>query len=325
VKIRVIVIALFGVALAVYLVRYVGFAAVLSAAIALGWHGFALLCLYGLALFPVLGAGWYVLLPRPPRRYLGVTIWARAVRDAAGEVLPFSQLGGIVLGVRAAALHHMPVPLASGSMIVDVTAEMLAQIAYAAFGVAILILRSAHGGGASLRTTGLIAGIVIAAAGAAVLLILQLQGRRLTERVAAQVLPRSAGAATKALGGVLDSIYRSPARVALSATIHLAGWIAGAVGAWIAFRLIGVGAHLSAVIAIESIVSAARSVAVIVPNALGVQEAAYAALAPLFGIGAEFGLAVSLIKRARDVAIGIPVLLLWQGVEGRRALADRPG
>lgn len=320
---RLLFVSLLGVALAVYLVRYVGFGAVFSAATAVGWHGFALLCLYGLTLFPLLGCAWYVLLPHPPRRYLSLTIWARMVRDSAGEVLPFSQLGGIALGVRAATLHHMPVPLASGSMIVDVTTELLAQITYAALGVAILITRSPQGAGASLRTA-LVGGIVLAAAGAGVFLVLQLRGRRLTEKIAARLLPR-AGAATKALGAVLDAIYATRARVALSAMIHLSGWLASALGAWIAFRLIGVRVQLPAVIAIESLVYAARSAAVVVPNALGVQEAAYAALAPLFGIGAEFGLAVSLIKRARDVAIGIPVLLLWQGVEGRRALADRPG
>jgi hypothetical protein len=58
-----------------------------------------------------------------------------------------------------------------------------------------------------------------------------------------------------------------------------------------------------------------------VPNALGVQEAAYALLTPLFDIGAEFGLAVSLLKRARDIAVGVPILLIWQGLEGRRALS----
>jgi uncharacterized membrane protein YbhN (UPF0104 family) len=111
--------------------------------------------------------------------------------------------------------------------------------------------------------------------------------------------------------------------VGLSAALHLASWIASAIGTWIAFRLIGAHVGLAAVIAIESLISAARSAAVFVPNALGVQEAAYAVLAPLFGVGAEFGLAVSLIKRARDIVVGVPILLIWQGVEGQRALAAR--
>ena len=33
----------------------------------------------------------------------------------------------------------------------------------------------------------------------------------------------------------------------------------------------------------------------------------------------EIGLAVSLLKRARDVVVGVPVLLIWQAVEGKRA------
>ena len=90
-------------------------------------------------------------------------------------------------------------------------------------------------------------------------------------------------------------------------------------------RLIGAQVDLAAVMAIESLVYATRSAAAFIPNALGVQEAAYTILAPLFGVGAEFGLAVSLLKRARDIAVGVPILLIWQAVEGRRALAARPG
>jgi hypothetical protein len=33
------------------------------------------------------------------------------------------------------------------------------------------------------------------------------------------------------------------------------------------------------------------------------------------------GLAVSLLKRAREIVIGIPALIYWQMVEGRAALA----
>jgi uncharacterized membrane protein YbhN (UPF0104 family) len=130
-------------------------------------------------------------------------------------------------------------------------------------------------------------------------------------------------ASTKVLAAAIDAVYRSRVRVALSITVHFSCWIASAGMVWIAFRLIGSHARWPAVLALESLVYAARSVAPFVPNALGVQEAAYAALAPLLGIGAEFALAVSLIKRARDIAIGIPVLVIWQAAEGRRALAAR--
>ena len=210
--------------------------------------------------------------------------------------------------------------MAFGSMIVDVTTEMLAQIAYIALGLGNLerarpanLLRAGRSQRSSWSAS------CLPRSPACVFLALQRYGHRLTGKLAARLLPRAV-AATVAVGDALDAIYRAPVRVAVSSALHLGGWIASAVGTWIAFRLIGAHVDLNAVMAIESLVYATRSAAFIVPNALGVQEAAYAVLAPLFGVGAEFGLAVSLLKRARDIAVGVPILAIWQAVEGRRAL-----
>jgi glycosyltransferase 2 family protein len=315
-KFRIVIIATLGFALALYLVMYVGLGAVFSAAVAVGWGGFAILCLYALALFLLLGAAWHVLVSDSSLAELKVFVWARMVRDAAAEVLPFSQLGGIVLGARAAILHGVSPPLAFGSMIVDVTTEMLAQIAYIALGIVILSARAPQ----SSLTMIFVIGLALAAIGGGLFLALQRYGHRMTERLAARLLP-GAVAPTAAVAASLDAIYRHPARVGFSVALHFAGWIASAIGTWIAFRLIGARVDLASVMAIESLVYATRSAAVLVPNALGVQEAAYAVLAPLFGVGAEFGLAVSLLKRARDIAVGVPILLIWQAVEGQRALA----
>jgi uncharacterized membrane protein YbhN (UPF0104 family) len=88
-----------------------------------------------------------------------------------------------------------------------------------------------------------------------------------------------------------------------------------------------IDAHIDvfSAVAIESLLAALRSAMVFVPSAIGVQEAGYAALAPVFGLGPEIGLAVSLLRRARDVAVGVPVLLIWQAIEGRRAFATQNG
>jgi hypothetical protein len=42
----------------------------------------------------------------------------------------------------------------------------------------------------------------------------------------------------------------------------------------------------------------------------------------LFGLPAEMGVAVSLLKRAREIVLGVPALLYWQGVEGRKAFGS---
>ena len=318
-KLRIVIIAALGLALAFYLVMYVGLGAVFSAAAAVGWSGFAILCLYVLVPFLILGAAWYILLPGSPLPELRIFVWARTVRDSATDVLPFSQLGGIVIGARAAILHGISQPLSFASMMVDVTTEMLAQIAYIALGVAIFSARAPRTSFTLSLTTGLIIGLVLAAAAGVGFLVLQRYSQKMTAKITTRIFP-GAIAATSAVTDALHAIYRSPLRVGVSVALHFAGWIASAIGAWIAFRLIGARVDLVAVLAIESLICATRSIAFLIPNALGVQEAAYAVLAPLFGVGAEIGLAVSLLKRARDIAVGVPVLLIWQTLEGQRAL-----
>jgi hypothetical protein len=54
-----------------------------------------------------------------------------------------------------------------------------------------------------------------------------------------------------------------------------------------------------------------------------VQEGAYVLLAPLFGLSPSAALALSLLKRGRDIAIAVPVLLSWQALEIRRPLRRR--
>jgi glycosyltransferase 2 family protein len=322
-KLRLTIIAILGLALGLYLITDVGLGAVLAAAAAVGWGGFAILCLYSLMLFLVLGFAWYVLLPDATGATPWIFIRARMVRDAAADVLPFSQLGGLVLGARAAILDAVPAPLAFATLVVDVTTEMLAQIAYIALGLIILSTHAPKSSAVVSLTHMALIGLALGVGAGAVFLALQRYGHRMTGKLITRLL-RGSGAATEAATSLLDAIYLRRGRVALSAAVHFIGWIVSAIGAWIAFRLIGTRLDLASVIAIEALVCAARSAGSLVPNALGVQEAAYAVLAPLFGVGAEFGLAVSLLKRARDIALGVPILLLWQAAEGRRALAGKP-
>jgi uncharacterized membrane protein YbhN (UPF0104 family) len=161
---------------------------------------------------------------------------------------------------------------------------------------------------------------VLAIAGSVAFVVLQQRGLGLAERLATQFLP-SAVKHAQSLNRDIKIIYETPGRLAASCAIHICGWFASAIGTWLAIRLIGGNINVAGAIAIESVLCALRSTAVVVPGALGIQEAGYALMLPLFGLPAEMGIAVSLLKRAREIAIGAPVLLMWQGLEGRRAFA----
>jgi uncharacterized membrane protein YbhN (UPF0104 family) len=102
--------------------------------------------------------------------------------------------------------------------------------------------------------------------------------------------------------------------------IHVACWFGAAAGTWLILDFIGRPLPFWSVVAIESLLFAIRNAAFMVPSGLGVQEGGYALLGPLFGLPAEAALALSLLKRARDIVVGVPVLLIWQVFEGRRSL-----
>jgi glycosyltransferase 2 family protein len=322
-RVRLGVIALIGIAVAFYVLRSIGVTPILSAATAVGWRGFGILCLYQFGQFLLLGTAWYVLIPRSYGARAPVFIWARMVRDATTELLPFSHLGGIVCGVRAAIGQGVAQPVAYGSVVTDITTEMVAQIAFTAVGVGIL-MTSTSIASMSLPVAGsAVLGLVTIVATCAAFVAFQRYGRQWPAKVIARLFPHAVPLTDRAIA-CIQEIYRRPADVSLAVLLHCGGWIASAFSTWIALRFMGVQAGVVPVLAIESLVCALRSVAFWVPNGLGVQEVACATIAPLFGIGAEIGFAISVLKRTRDIAVGVPILLLWQWMESRRFLAFAP-
>jgi putative membrane protein len=312
--------AAIGFAIAVYLVFRVGLTPVLDAVRNVGIGGFAIICGYALALIVVLASGWYALFPAPGRKPFTDFLVARQIRDSASDVLPFSQLGGIFIGARALSLRGVSAPRAFASAATDVTTELVAQIVFIAIGVAFCAARLRGSQITEDLATGIPIGIVLMVPGIALFIGLQRRGGRLAEIVAGRWIPKALKHA-EAFNVAINDFYRSPQRLASSSALHLAGWLASGVGTWITISLMGGRISVLSAIAIEAILSGARSAFVFVPGALGVQEIAYASLAPVFGLPQEIGLAASLLKRARELTIGIPVLLAWQAMEGQHAFS----
>ncbi len=307
-----------GLLLATLLIGWFGFGRVLGAVLSVGVPGFALVCAWQIVLFAGLGLGWFVLLPASRAWRPWVAIWGRMVRDAAGELLPFSLVGGFVLGARAVTLHGISWPQATASTVVDLTAEFIAQIGLVLVGVVLLAARQPQ---AALLWP-VATGVAVAALSGFGFVWLQRRGARpllrLSRRVLGNAFPGLDGQLSAVQLGVAD-IYAQPWRVALALALHLAAWLGTGVASFVAFRLLGADISFAEALGIEALLHAVLAAAILVPGYVGVQEAAYAGVAPLFGQPAELAIAVSLLRRARDVALGVPILLAWQLVEARHA------
>ena len=301
-----VLLALLGIALAAALVLRFDAGDILRALLGIGWPGAAaLLALQG-ALFGVLGLAWATVQPdiRPM-----LLVWGRMVRDAATVCLPFSPVGGYLLGIRAVALHGPAWPLAAAGTIVDVTAEIIAQLLFALLGIATLLI--------ARPGTDLALPVGLALITALILLITGLSQRARIGTLAIRLLgPRARQA--PALGHEAQRLYANHLRIAAAIAIHLCGWLATGVATWIGLHLLGLDLPIVSILALEAVVDAVVAVAFLVPGAIGVQEAGYVGLGTMFGIPPDLALGVSLLRRAREVGWGIPILLLWQWQEFRR-------
>ena len=241
----------------------------------------------------LLGSAWMLVAPGGEARGLPGFVWARAVREAASDLLPFSQVGGLVVGadtaVRATKLASAVI---WASLVVDLTTEMAAQLIYTLGGVAGLGWRLTRSDAAETAVPGAVSGSTVLWGGLALLVagavvtggfaMMQRRGVGWAASVAQRWLPGAAKGAAD-IQVELDRAYARRGALLGSVGVHGVGWIASGLVSWWMLQLMDAPLPLLAVLTVESLMYAAKSFGFAIPGALGVQEAAYALIGPLFG------------------------------------------
>jgi putative membrane protein len=238
---------------------------------------------------------------------------ARWVGESANSLMPAGQIGGPVLMARHLALRGMNVPNAAAVIIVSTTLQTFAQIGFALIGVSLLGAHSGHTSENALRTSSLIASGVLA---------VQLGGFYLLQRRGLfgklmRTATRFSGKRdwslwtnhAEAIDLSVQAAYGRGGAVAASFALSLIGWLVGTGEIYLILQLLKSPVNWSDALLLESLGQAIRGAAFAVPGALGVQEGGYMLLAPLVGLTAEAGLALSLAKRTRELLLGLPGLM----------------
>ena len=125
----------------------------------------------------------------------------------------------------------------------------------------------------------------------------------------------------QALDEAILDLYRRRWLLAGNATGQLAVWVLGAAEIYAALYFMGYEVTIADALLLESLVLATRTAAFFVPGALGVQEGVLVLLGGVVGLGPDVALALSLVKRVRELVIGVPGLLAWQIAEGKNLLS----
>jgi putative membrane protein len=320
VRLGLIIGALLGLAVATILIVHFGWRQVVDAALAVGWQGLVALIGIYLVCLVLCAVAWRIVILDAPRHAILVCLWARWLRESIGN-LALIPTAGEIAGARELNRHGVRSGMAGASAIVDLTLELLSQIVFTLFGLALLITWYR---GLAIGPW-LVTGIAISALGAAGFILAQRKGlfrflERLPEKLdlkwAWTVLPDAEG-----IHAGIETIYQHGARVLTSGGVHLAAWVVGAGEAYVGLYFMGHAIAWSDALILESIAFALRTAAFVIPSRLGIQEGGYILLGAMFGLSPEVALALSLLKRGREIITGLPCLIIWQSVETRRLWA----
>lgn len=310
---------------------YAGAGAVVRTLAGLRLTGLLLIVLAHLPIVALMGIAWRLAAGLTRTASAGRFMWARLVRDAAAEALPFSQIGGFVLGVRALRLSGPAALRGVLSMSVDLIVELGAKLPYVLVGV--LALLAVAPGSDLMRPLGIGLALTAAAVAAPVLARRRLgnASERLIRRIA-QRWPVLVSLRQLHLDGdvnaVLDEILRRRGRLALGFGLHVLCWFLGAAELWLVFALLGRPVTAPEALVIDAAVAGLRTFVFMVPAAAGVQEASYVLACAVFGISPAAAVAASLARRARDLTLGAATLGVAVGtdralIRGRRETSCR--
>jgi putative membrane protein len=237
----------------------------------------------------------------------------RLIREGIDSLFPVAQIGGEVMVARMLTKRGIAAAQAGASVIVDVSLEVLSQAVLLLTGIGVLAVLA--GGG---RSTAWLGTLTIAAAAAGGFLLAQRFGllrllEMLGNRIAGQ-FPALAVLGLTGLQAAADAIYRRGRAVFAATVLHFLSWSLGTIETWIIFAALGVPASLAQALVVESLGMAARTAGFAIPGALAVQEGGFALAALSVGLPESAGLALSLVKRAREVLVGVAgVALGWLG------------
>jgi len=309
---------LVGLAVAIGLIAAYDAAAIGQALLDAGW-GILLVVALHLPQTLFSGLGWRTLVTEP-----GVPGWPlfcclRWVRESVNSLLPVAQIGGEIVRVRLLALRGVSLRTASASAVADLTAEMASQIVFTLLGVFLLLLDPRDPTIVHWSIAIIIAAIVISVAFVAAQ---RLGLFRLFERLIMSVADKLGWPSLNGIEGLHDTIiefYRNPRRLWGSGGLHLVSWLLGTLETLAALHVLGIEAGLREALIIESLSQAVRSAGFIVPGALGIQEGGYIVICGLLGISPQQAIELSLLRRIREVILGVPGLLAWHRLEARFA------
>ena len=311
---------LLGVAVLAWLVAHADLDTLIGVFPRIGWGFFAILAVRAATIL-MNAAAWRCLIPSPGRPPFTMLATFRWICEAINAILPAMQIGGDVARARLLQQRISAPARGAASVAVDFCITFIAEILFTVLGFVLLAWLSAHArwwpvavSAALLPVFGLFSWELLVR-------------RRLLftlQRALLRYRRRRLAGWVQSLVAALALVADSRGALALSLTLHLITFFGHAFETWLTLYLMGAPTGFAAAVMLESLSFAARSAAFLIPSGWGAQEATLVALAAAAGLSPDNALALGLVKRAREFAVGLPGLAAWAIAE-RRGAARQTG
>jgi putative membrane protein len=308
-----------GAALFTVLLIRQGLPQVGAAFLAAGW-AIAAVVIYHFAVPVFLDAlAWWALFPKSDRLPLRQLLWMRWIGESVSTLVPSVAVGGDIVRARLAVLRGTPLSIAAASVLVDITLGVFTQIAFTLLGLALIVSVTGRESFVGPTLIGALLGIV---AIIGFYIVQRLGMFRFIGVIISRIANSADWHSLVRSGETLDRTIRalySRRRGVIGCCVWTTGsLVLGSGEIWIALHAIDLQATPINALILQSMVLTIRAAMFPIPGALGVQEGGYVVVGSLLGIPGDAAFALSLIARARELALGIPGLIAWQMIEGRR-------
>ncbi|GGY01641.1 hypothetical protein GCM10007160_31970 [Litchfieldella qijiaojingensis] len=309
--------ALSGLAVVVALVAWQGVGTLFDALAIAGWQ-LAWLPLYFLLVMVLAAMAWQWLLPPGKAPKLGVATYMTGVGLAVNWLLPVAMVGGEAVRAHLLVRRRHAAAEAVASVIADKTVQVATQVAFAVLGLLLLIGYGAEG----RFLLSILAGVAVLTAALVAFYLVQRRGgiggsARYISRLLGPERARRLQVTSEEVDQALQSTYERRARLCWAFGLRFAARMVWAGEVLIALALLGHPVGVLVALIIESLTQAARAAAFVIPGGLGAQEAGIVVIGLAVGLPAEVCLALAVVKRGRELAVGLPVLGYWQLEEAR--------
>jgi putative membrane protein len=264
---------------------------------------------------------WYVLFPKAVRPRWQSLFWMRWIGESISNLIPSAAVGGDIVRARLATITGAPMAAAAASVIVDITLGVVIQIVFTLLGLVLLV----HATGRSSLIGPTLIGAVVGIFAIVGFYVAQRLGMfRFVSVIITRLVKSKEWSSLVQSGETLDQtvreVYRRRGGVIACCIVTMVSLIGSSGEIYIALVALGVHATFLNAVILQSMAMTVKSAAFPVPGQLGVQESGYLVIGNLLGIPGETAFAISLLARFRDLLAGIPALVLWQVIEGRRLL-----